>query len=164
MKKDAQGRGEIVASADAESADVEEITAEFPNSERKQHNVILAARRFEFHGPIPPPDTLAKYQNIDPEIPRQIMAMARDRQHYVQNANTRDQETRNTLRQRGQWLSFIVAIVSLLGGIGLGAWFVAIGHIWPGMVLSVVSLINTALIFVKGEILFRFFDGKNRKK
>ena len=47
---------------------------------------------------------------------------------------------------------------------GLGAWFVAIGHIWPGMVLSVVSLINTALIFVKGEILFRFFDGKNRKK
>ena len=118
----------------------------------------------EFHGPIPPPDTLAKYQNIDPEIPRQIMAMARDRQHYVQNANMRDQETRNTLRQRGQWLSFIVAIVSLLGGIGLGAWFVAIGHIWPGMVLSVVSLINTALIFVKGEILFRFFDGKNGKK
>ena len=147
------------------AAELEEIVENFPEGEREKSRVVVESHRVEFRGPIPPPEALAQYQGIDPEIPRRIMDMARDRQNHVLDARRRDQDARNKLWRRGQALSFIIAVVSLLGGIGLSAGLILTGHAWLGIFLSVFSLINTSLIFVRGEILFRFLGrGKEGRK
>ena len=68
-----------------------------------------------FAGPLPHPDHLASYESVRPGAADRIIQMAeRQLRHRLQN-ESRVIESNIKLEERGQWLAFAIATVTVLG-------------------------------------------------
>lgn len=81
---------------------------------------ILAGGQRNWVGPLPSPESLAKFKEIDPDIPRAIVKMAQMEQKLQVkrlNAQIRDAKALRHIERRGQDFAFTLALVFLITGV-----------------------------------------------
>jgi len=113
--------------------------------------VKVTQERAEFSGPIPPPDQLKSYDDINPGFANRIMVMAERQAEHRQGlerqaieAQIKDAVAERSERNRGQWMAFIVTFAF----IGVGAFLIHSGHEWPGTILGASGLTGIVLAFL----------------
>ncbi|MBW4039310.1 MAG: DUF2335 domain-containing protein [Acidobacteria bacterium] len=104
-----------------------------------------------FSGPLPPPETLSRYNDVLPGAAERILAMAESQHHHrltlesdVVNSNVSDQRL-------GVILGFIIAMTAISGGIYLAAT----GKPASGL---------TSIIAAMGSLVGTFVYGKQKQK
>lgn len=96
--------------------------------------------RAGFSGPLPPPELLAEYDAVLPGGADRIVSMAENQSAH-----------RLRMESRGQAFGFLIALVAILGGIGL----ILDGKSAAGLVPLIGALGGLAGIFVYGEFRAR---------
>jgi uncharacterized membrane protein len=90
-----------------------------------------------FAGPIPPPELLAAYSRINPDLPDRIIGWVEQQRDHRQ---ARERETTQGEQWRlgfGQILGFVVAMSSLGGAVWIqaisGSWLASVGMVIAGV-------------------------------
>jgi uncharacterized membrane protein len=104
-------------------------------------------------GPLPPPATLAHYDNILPGLANRIVVMAeKEQQHaHVINAQALELEkeirlAQNAYLRRGQYFAFTIAGACIAVTILLGC----LGHDATAAVLGGTTIVGLATVFILG--------------
>ena len=98
---------------------------------------IVRAVSIELSGPLPHPQLLRQYDEVVPEGAERIVKLAEDQVHH-----------RQTMESRGQTFTFVLTMVTMLGGIALAAF----GSSTKGLVALVVALAGLGGLFVYREL------------
>lgn len=100
-----------------------------------------------FAGPLPHPDTLMGYKEIDISFPDRIMSMAEeDAEHHRKMEEQIIIENFNS-NKRGMIFGFIISLVA----IGLGAWLISIDKDVYGIAAILTPLVGIAGTFIFGK-------------
>jgi uncharacterized membrane protein len=99
-------------------------------------------------GPLPDPETLAKYESLSPGFADRIL-----RQVEVQSAHRQDLEQhviRSEVSQAklGLYFGLVVALVGIGGGVTCILW----GHDWAGSAISGATLVGLVGTFIYGSV------------
>lgn len=83
---------------------------------RELIEIQAAIQTRSFSGPLPPPDTIAEYNQSIPNGAERIMAMAERQSAHREQLE--DQVVRGNIasQTRGSYFAFVLALVALLGG------------------------------------------------
>lgn len=113
-----------------------------PNSQ----NAVRIQRTELYAGPLPPPDTLAKFEQILPGAADRILKQAEAQtQHRIEiEKKVIDSDIRKS------FLGLIFGFIIGLGGIGGGIYLATFGFDVFGPLLSGGSLISLVAIFIYG--------------
>lgn len=87
-------------------------------------------------GPIPPPDLLAQYGNIAPDLPERIIGWTEQQSKHRQSLERMRTEGSEGRMNRGQWISAAVAFLSLVVAAIVGIY----GNPWVAGVIAVVGV------------------------
>ena len=105
-------------------------------------------------GPIPNPETLAKYNEIHPDLAQDIITSFKAeyaQRHRMQTISMEGDIEAMRLShadaKRGQWLGFMICILGLTGGISL----VFLGHDTAGTILGAAGLASVVTAFYMGN-------------
>lgn len=117
-----------------------------PVSSHTPAGLISSEMRF-FQGPIPDPQTLQGYQQIDPDFPKRILAMGE-----AQSAH-RQQQERCYLKgsNRARLVGLVLAFLSVLVVCGVGAYAIKLGHAKEGSGIIVGVVVSLAGTFIWGR-------------
>jgi uncharacterized membrane protein len=118
---------------------------------------VIAGMDYRAHsGPLPSPETLARYKEIDPALPGYIMERAKAEQGHrhlqesrIVEAQVADARLMRVETRRGQFLGAIVALAFLGGAIYLGAN----GHPVLAGTLGSTTVVSIVAVIVTGRIL-----------
>lgn len=106
-------------------------------------------------GPLPPPNDLAKFGQVDPTFPERIMRLAESEAEHRRQLEAQtiksDIETRQRMqdeRTRGQKYGLTIAMTFL----GVGAWLAYLGHTVVATTLLGTTLVSLTAVFVVGRI------------
>lgn len=112
----------------------------------EQRNMIIRAIRQEsFSGPLPHPELMSKYEQIQPGFAERIISMAEHQQDHRIDCERKIIDGSMSETRRGQWLGFSVALLFLGAATALGLT----GHDWLGGVLGGGTLVALVTVFVK---------------
>jgi uncharacterized membrane protein len=78
---------------------------------------VSAVASYSFSGPLPPPELLAKYNDVIPNGAERIMAMAEEQAHHRQALEKIVVGGNVQSETRGQWMGLVICLVVVLGGI-----------------------------------------------
>lgn len=102
--------------------------------------------KFEFSGPLPPPQILEGYNNAFPGCAERIVTMAERQSAHRQHIERTVVEGNTAAQSRGQWFAFILAFVVLGGGVyllangksleGFSTIIIAVGGIVSTLILT----------------------------
>jgi uncharacterized membrane protein len=95
-------------------------------------------------GPLPPPAALEQFERASPGAADRILNMAEREEAHRQDLERKMVSSEIKARNRGQLLGFLIAAITLIGGI----WLVYEGKDWPGLVAILTPLIGLVGIFV----------------
>lgn len=118
-----------------------------------QSELSVAVSQY-FHGPLPPPDMLALYEEVHPGAAAVILRMAesRDRALATQQAHRHQLENkaldggqRSTFR--GQWMALFLSVLGMV----LIAYAATIGQSWVGATAAAGLFGGLAWVFVTGH-------------
>ena len=112
--------------------------------------MVVAGAYQSFEGPIPPPEWLRGYNEIEPGLASRIVSMAEDNQNHRHEQERAALQHDVSFRARGQAFGFALGLFGLAGGFGL----VALGHSVVGLVSFIgvlATLIWSAVWLRKGE-------------
>lgn len=70
-----------------------------------------------FSGPIPPPNILKEYIDINPEFAQLIIQMSIDEQKYAHSRDNKIIDKSFESKTRGQNYALVIAIIAIIGGI-----------------------------------------------
>ncbi|MCK9385872.1 MAG: DUF2335 domain-containing protein [Nevskia sp.] len=125
-------------------AEVARTTHDLPPERQEEiaNTMRMALLETRFSGPLPPPDMLAKYQEIIANGAERIMASTEREQahrHYVDKALV---DAEIATASRGQIMAFILALVCIAVALVLGLYShdVLAGVIGGGTLVSVVTI------------------------
>jgi len=111
-------------------------------------SVVRSESRSEtFAGPLPPPEALARYNEILPGLAERIVAMAERQSQHRQGLEKTVIESRTRNESRGQTFAFILALVIAVGSITL----IATGKPIAGLSLLVAELVALTGVFIYGR-------------
>lgn len=128
-------------SRELERADEEGSETEPASHDRSSKRAVVLAESYQsFQGPIPPPEWLRGYDEIEPGLASRIVAMAEDNQRHRHEQERTAVQHDVTFRSRGQVFGFVLGMFGLAGGFGL----VALGHSVVGLV-SFVGVLATLI-------------------
>ena len=115
-------------------------------SPRTRTELISAETRF-FQGPLPDPQTLQEYQQIDPDFPERILAMGE-----AQSAH-RQQQERYYLKGStiARFVGLGLAFLSVLVVCGVGAYAITLGHAKEGCGVIAAVVVSLASTFIWGR-------------
>ena len=100
-----------------------------------------------FAGPLPHPDTLMGYKEIDSSFPDRIMSMAeKDAEHHRKMEEHIIIENFNS-NKIGMIFGFLISITA----IGLGAWLISIDKDAYGIAAIITPLVGIAGTFIFGK-------------
>lgn len=139
MKTHTQSESEVVATTESTS-----------NTKSKQ---LLAQSRYsEFSGPLPPPEILAKYEDVYPGAAKTIFQMAEKQSEHRRNMESENLRLAARDSSRGSTFGFIIAISGILSGLAIvylnpSSAANAIG----GSIVSGGSLVAIIQTFVSGS-------------
>jgi uncharacterized membrane protein len=106
---------------------------------------------YRFSGPLPPPEELAKYEQILPGSAHRIIAMA-EQQSAHRQALEKTTINANSMTQRwGLVCAFVISMTAIVGGI----WLSAHGMSGAGL---------TSIIAALGALVGVFIYGKSQQK
>jgi uncharacterized membrane protein len=108
---------------------------------------IVRASMQTFSGPIPAPETLARYEEIIPGAAERILAMAENQSQHRMALESRVVNSSASDQTRGMWLGFLIASLSIGGGI----YLVVIGKDGSGLASIITPLAVLAGVFVYGK-------------
>lgn len=116
----------------------------------------LYAKRHK--GPLPDAETLAAYKLVDPELPREVLEMAKREQshrHEItrQSVDIERSEVAGRIAavKRGQWAGFaICALIIVLSGV-----MTLVGYPAIGAALAGINVVGLAWVFVRSGQLKR---------
>lgn len=116
-------------------------------------------------GPLPDPETLRAYKDIDPSIVDEILDGFRSERHHRHTMDTelvglekQDQVHRAKAVQRGQWMGFAIALAVLLASVALAL----AGHPSVAIVLAGLDLVGLVAIFLAVKLPQRGTSEGNR--
>lgn len=109
----------------------------------------------ELHrGPLPHPDTLKGYSEIDPAFPQRILKMAEDEQSHRHEMERqalqaqKDDLKRDRLEARlGQVFALVIGLAAIVGGVVAAVK----GAQWSGSIIGGGGVIGLVTVFVKGR-------------
>ena len=113
-----------------------------------------------YSGPLPPPEVLQKYNEIEPGLVDRMMKMAESQSQHRQHleASVILERTRN--ERRGQTCGFIIALVAILGSFGL----IAMGKDVAGISGLVGTIAALAGVFVYSRISQKNENAEKREQ
>lgn len=149
MEKQATDKRNTIQSAGDHPQDMEltpEVCEAINSLRPEQRSVIIQAMRKEsFSGPIPHPELLQKYEEVQNGFAERIVSMAeRQLNHRIKCENAMVNGSVSEAK-RGQWFGLIVAVLFLCASLALGLT----GHDWFGGVLGGGTLVALVTVFVQ---------------
>jgi len=148
MEKQANDKSNPIQSVEDHTQDMDltpEVSEAISSLRPDQRSVIIQAMRKEsFSGPIPHPELLQKYDEVQKGFAERIVSMAeRQLDHRIKCENAVVNGSVSESR-RGQWFGLIVAVLFLSASLALGLT----GHDWLGGVLGGGTLVALVTVFV----------------
>ena len=122
-----------------------------PNSPQKVSTQMRVSTAYSFSGPLPPPELLAKYNEVIPNGAERIMQMAEKQQGHRHDLETTVVNGNVKSESRGQWMGLTISVVVLC----LGGYLAYIGREIAGSIFVGVDLSALAGVFVYGKRLQR---------
>lgn len=108
-----------------------------------------------FSGPLPHPDLLKGYEEIEAGFAGRILAMAERDLSPRHEMERRALEAKVTEVGRGQLFGLAIGLTAILGGVGGGVVSAYLGHSWSGAVMGSVigggGLASLVAVFVIGR-------------
>lgn len=101
----------------------------------------------QFSGPLPPPEVLAKYNDIEPGFANRIMAMAESQSHHRQAMESVVISSRIRYEGRAQILAAVIALALGLGSL----WLISIGKSIEGVSAIIAELAAFTWVFMYGR-------------
>lgn len=95
-------------------------------------------------GPLPSPDSLEKYKNVDPSLPATIVGMAKQEQDYSHGRDNKIIEYEFQLKRRGQLFAFLISIFVTGGGLSA----ILLGHEISGSIFGGLGLTGLVALFL----------------
>jgi uncharacterized membrane protein len=121
-----------------------------PNSPQRadrNRNVRVTAAAYSFSGPLPPPELLARYNDVVPNGAERIIKMAENQQTHRQDLERTVVHGNVASEKRGQWMGLTIATLVL----ACGVFLVATGHPISGSTISIADVASLAGVFVYGK-------------
>lgn len=88
-----------------------------PNPPQRRASIVAASQQVtEFSGPLPPPDTLAKYDQVLPGLAERIVALAEKQSAHRQSLEVATVGGNIAAQACGQWLAFAIVLVGIVSG------------------------------------------------
>ncbi|HEY8937828.1 MAG TPA: DUF2335 domain-containing protein, partial [Cyclobacteriaceae bacterium] len=123
-------------------------------SNQKKNDIInavkgrLSIRISNTHiGPLPSPDSLTQYKDVDPTLPSSIVEMAQKEQNYSHTRDNKIIENEFKLKRRGQLFAFLISI--FVAGGGLTA--IMFDHEVSGSIFGGLGLTGLVALFLGGR-------------
>lgn len=115
-----------------------------PQIERREISRIEASFS---SGPLPPPSDLAKYDQVFPGCAQRIVQMAESQSQHRQTLESA--VVRGNVRRQavGQWLAFVLGLVTIIGGIVL----IALNKDALGLAAIISAFATLAGVFIYGQ-------------
>ena len=101
----------------------------------------------QFSGPLPPPEILAKYEQILPGAADRIIKMAESQQSHRQRLEQKVIESNTSAQKWGVACGFILAMTAVCGGI----WLSLRGMSGTGLTTIIGALAALVGVFVYGK-------------
>ena len=121
--------------------------------EDKTREVLLSALT-QFSGPLPPPEILESYDRIVPGSAKEMHDLVIERARQIMTieqtnaqAIVEDGEAERAQFRRGQWLTFVLALLL----IACGTVSILMGHDWAGATIVTTTLGSLVLAFLWGK-------------
>jgi uncharacterized membrane protein len=121
--------------------------------EEKQKKIEPVVKKLEkivagfFEGPLPPPNLLKQYNEIDPTFANRIVQMAERAQAHRHDMDKRSIEGQFKERRIGQIFGLIIGIVAILGGVVAAIY----GAEWPGGFIGTGGVAALVAVIVYGK-------------
>jgi uncharacterized membrane protein len=100
-----------------------------------------------FSSPLPPPDALARYNEIVPGAAERIFKMAEEQSAHRKQIETKLIGAQIRQSDCGQWLALAVAVLFLCGCI----WLTFGGHDWVGGMLGGTTVVGLVTAFITSK-------------
>jgi len=107
----------------------------------------FSVRGEHFSGPLPPPEVLAKYNEVYPGLAERIMVMAENQSQHRQGIETRVINARTRNETLGQIFAFVLSLVFGGGSI----WLINLGKSLEGVSSLVSVIVALAGVFIYGR-------------
>ena len=123
----------------------------------------VTAIRASWRAPLPPPNALARYNDVLPGAAERILQMAEKQQeqdHNIQMEAISIERTVVVSDARRAYLGLLAGFIISLLVVGGGIYIIATGHDWAGVVLIGINLSGLVGVFVYGSKARR--DERNR--
>lgn len=121
-----------------------------PNSRTARKEMIAAHQEVsvttEFHGPIPDPLTMERYNQIMPGAAERILKMAEDQARHRQDLEKIIIKSQCRDSLLGIIAGFILALVTICAG----TYVITKGNIWSGTLLGSAGLVGLVSVFIYG--------------
>jgi uncharacterized membrane protein len=108
---------------------------------------IVVSQITKFSGPLPPPDQLAKYNQVLPGAADRIMTMAEHQSAHRMELEKLVVSGQLNQSNRGQTLAFIIAILFLIGALTA----TLLGHDAVGGALGTTAVLGLVATFIAGK-------------
>jgi len=149
-KSDSPGLDELPGLVDQLPPEGREILKEALN--RSEDNLPRTTAIFSaYSGPLPPPDQLGAYQNIDREFPGRIMAMAEKEQSHRHAMEDRALQSTASFERLGQLCTLLISGAV----IAIGALIALKAHAVAGSIVAAVPLASLAAQLISGRRIKR---------
>lgn len=142
-------------------SDPEKIYKVLEKSPEKMLKIIsIAQSKLEYHsGPLPSPETLAKYKKIDEELFRAIVSMAKNQSNHRIEIEKQVISSDIKSEKRGQWFAFILFLILILGSF----YLIYLGK-YLGVAGVVSAIVGGIAIFINNKKTQRIeIDGKDKE-
>ena len=100
-----------------------------------------------FQGPLPPPEMLARYNEVIPNGAERVVAMAESQLRHRQELEGAVVHGNVSAERRGQNYAFILGLAALIGGIGL----IAFNKSAEGLAAIITAFASLAGVFIYGR-------------
>jgi len=107
----------------------------------------IRLERYDFSGPLPPPEALAAYERVFPGAAERIIRMAEEQGQHRRNLETITVKSNAFAQRLGPVLGFIVAMTAIIGGVLLSMK----GMSGAGLTSIISALAALVGVFVYGK-------------
>ncbi len=134
---------------------MKEQNNEMTKSNNQYPAKLVAESRFTFTGPLPPPEILAKYNEILPNAAERIISMAEGQAKHRQEQEKKIVSSETLNSKLGIIFAFIIAITAILAGAYL---------IYSGCEAGGLTTIISSLVVILGPFIYRQIQSHKQEK
>ena len=101
-----------------------------------------------FQGPVPPPEMLARYEEICPGFAERTLKLVEQQATSRQGLESKVIQAKISHEAAGQWMAFILALAFL----GVGAYALAIHEVGAGVGIWGVDIVGIIGMFIYRQV------------